>query len=84
MGQIFQYIGLAMQIVSTVEAIIMLVASGALTGASLYNAVMPAISALHATIPKVTIPADLAQSVCNAVASAVATYHPPHPPAPVA
>lgn len=82
--KIFQYISFGLEIVATIEQILILAQSGPLSGPTLYLAVQPALSGLHALIPKITIPADLAQSICQAVADTVNNYHHPKPAPPVA
>ena len=77
MGNIFAYFALITEIIGLIGSIRVLLASNTLTGDAIYADVQPIVSTLQAINSKVAVPPALVQSICNAVAQAVNTFHHP-------
>lgn len=77
MGNIFAYFALITELIGLIGSIRVLLATGTLTGPTLYSDIQPILATLQAINAKVSVPAALAQAICEAVAEAVNKFHKP-------
>lgn len=75
MGNIFAYFALITELIGLIGSIRVMVATGTLTGPTLYADVQPILATLQGINNKVSIPVALAQAICEAVAEVVNKFH---------
>lgn len=75
MNSIFGYFSLAIAILGSISAIQSVLKAPTVTGAALYAAIAPDLSAVQSILPHVQIPAALVQDICNVAADAINQFY---------
>lgn len=74
MGNIFAYFALITELIGLIGSIRVMVATGTLTGPTLYADVQPILATLQGINNKVSIPVLLAHAICDAIAEVVSKF----------
>lgn len=81
MGNIFAYFALITELIGLIGSIRVMVATGTLTGPTLYTDVQPILATLQGINNKVSVPAVLVQDICDEVAVIVNQFNKTKPAA---